>query len=137
MLQIMPKGTAYLKAIGITQGPRGRGGVKHIYYQKNLKEWYEVHGYTAEVEATIGTTCLDLLIILNDATRLGIEIALSEQYEEINAVNALGAGIERLLFVCESETVIERIRRKVDSTIQGQTRSRIGFKLLSDYFGND
>ena len=137
LLQIMPKGREYLKALGITQGPRGRGGVKHIYYQRMLRDWYQAHGYTAEIEATVGDTCLDVLIIRKDGTRLGIEIALSEQYEEVNAVKALGAGIERLLFVCESEKVMERIRRKVDSATQNQTKSRIGFKLVSDYFGND
>lgn len=133
LLQIMPKGTVYLKAIGITQGPKGRGGVKHLYYQKVLKDWYETHGYTAEIEATVGDTCLDVLVIRKNGTRLGIEIALSENYETVNALKALGAGIERLLFICESETIMQRLQKRIDSAIQDQTQLRPGFKLISDY----
>jgi len=137
LLQITPKGTEYLKRLGIAMKRKGRGGVKHLHYQKLLKEWYGLRGYTVEVEATVGDTCLDVLVIMKDGDRLGIEIALSEQYEEVNARKAMRAGIERLLFVCENETVMERIRRKVDSTIQDQTKSSIGYKLVSDFFGND
>lgn len=133
LLQIMPKGTIYLRAIGITQGPKGRGGVKHLYYQKVLKGWYEAHGYTAEIEATVGDTCLDVLVIRRNGTRLGIEIALSENYEVVNALKALGAGIERLLFVCENETIKERLRQRISAAIGDQAKLRPGFKLISDY----
>lgn len=133
LLQIMPKGTEYLKGLGITQGARGRGGVKHIYYQRMLRDWYQAHGYTAEIESTIGGTCLDVLVIRKDGTRLGIEIALSENYEAINALKALGAGIERLLFICESETVMQRLQKRIDSAMQNKTKLRPGFKMISDY----
>ncbi len=85
LLQVTPKGTEYLKRLGITLKRKGRGGVKHLYFQKMLKEWYELRGYTVEIEATVGDTCLDVLVIMKDGDRLGIEIALSEQYEDVNA----------------------------------------------------
>jgi hypothetical protein len=133
LLQIMPKGTEYLKTLGITRESRGRGGVKHIYYQVKLKEWYQARGYTVEIEATVGDTCVDVLVILKDGKRLGIEIALSEQYEQVNALKALGAGIERLLFVCEDHTLMGRLKQKINSAIGHGAKLQPGFKLISDY----
>lgn len=137
LLQITPRGTEYVKTLGIIESTKGRGGAKHIYYQKLLEDWYESRGYTVEVEAGIGSTCLDVLVILKDGARLGIEIALSVQYEYTNAVKALGSGIDRLLFVCESELIMEKLRCSIDPTFQNQKSLRVGYKLVTDYFEKD
>ena len=133
LLQVTPRGTEYLKSLGVVEVTKGRGGVRHLYYQRELLGWYKSRGYTTEIEATIGGTCLDLLVILKDGSRLGIELALSEQYEDVHALKALGAGIERLLFVCESKTVMEKVQRKVEAAMQNQNGLKPGFKLISDY----
>jgi hypothetical protein len=137
LLQVTPKGTEYLKSIGITTGYKGRGGVKHLYYQKALKDWYQNRGYTVEVEATVGHTCVDVLVIRKDGERLGIEIALSEQYEEVHARKAMEAGLERLMFVCETEELVERLGRKLSSLIESWPGNKPGFKLISDYLTDD
>lgn len=136
LLQITPKGTEYLKSLGIAMKRKGRGGVKHLYYQKVLKEWYELRGYTVEVEATVGDTSFDVLVIMKNGERLGIEIALSEQYEEVNARKAMQSGIERFMFVCETEEMMERLRRRLGSLIEKWPGSKPGFKLVSDYLAD-
>ena len=136
LLQVTPKGTEYLKSIGITTGYKGRGGVKHLYYQQALKDWYQNRGYTVEVEATVGDTCVDVLVIRKDGERLGIEIALSEQYEEVHVRKAMEAGLERLMFVCETEELVERLGRKLSSVIESWPGSKPGFKLISDYLAD-
>jgi DNA-binding MarR family transcriptional regulator len=133
LLQITPKGTEYLRSLGINQTGKGRGGAKHLYYQRMLCEYYEGLGNTVEIEATVGETCLDVLVIQEDGSRLGIEIALSEQYERINAEKALKTGIEHLLFVCESETMLEQLSRMVSTLPQKQFRTKYGVKLVNDF----
>lgn len=136
LLQITPKGTEYLKSLGINLKRKGRGGVRHLYYQKVLKEWYELRGYTVEVEATVRDTCFDVLVIRKDGERLGIEIALSEQYEEVNARKAMQSGIERFMFVCETEEMMERLRRRLCSLIEKWPGNKPGFKLVRDYLAD-
>lgn len=133
LLEVTPKGVEYLKRIGITDRPRGRGGVKHRFYQEKLKSWYKQHNYIVELEVKVGNTSLDLLVIRANSTRIGIEIALSVAYEDINATKALGAGIERLLFIVESREMMDRLRRKVETVVEGDKRSRVGYKLVWDY----
>ena len=133
LLQINPKGRDYLRSLEIKREAKGRGGAKHLYYQNVIKDWYEARGFKAEIEASICGTCLYVLVIKSDGTRLGIEVAVSEQYEEINALKAIEAGIEVLIFVCENETVMKRIRHRIANAIPKQFRSKPEFKLVSDY----
>lgn len=133
LLQVTPKGNQYLKDLGITVVKKGRGGVKHLYYQRKLKDWYEAHDYTVEVEATIGNTSFDVLVIGKDGSRIGLEIALSEQYEKINAEKALKVGIERLIFVCETKALMERLRRSIGAMAENLPGVKPGFKLVNDY----
>jgi DNA-binding MarR family transcriptional regulator len=139
LLQVTPKGTEFLRRLGIEQRGRGRGGVKHLYYQKMLKVWYEEHGYTVEIEATTGGTCFDLLVIRKDRERLGIEIALSQhqRYEEVNARKAMESGLEHVLFVCETEELMERLRKKLSPLIEIWPGNKPGFKLIGDYLRDD
>jgi hypothetical protein len=133
LLQVTPKGREYLGRLGITQGRKGRGGVRHVYYQKKIKDWYEIHGWTAEVEAKVGDTSFDVLVVGKDGNRIGIEIALSEQYEVVNARKALESGVERVLFVCETEELMVRLREKIWRATRNWPGERPGFKLVSDY----
>ncbi len=136
LLQVTPKGTEYLRRIGIKDIRKGRGGVKHLYYQKAIKEWYEANGYVVEIEATVGETCLDLLIIRKDGERLGIEIAVSE-HEDTNARKAMHAGLERFMFICETKEIEDRLRRKLSSLIESWPGNKPGFKLVSDYLTDE
>ena len=137
LLEITPKGNQYLQKMGITDNHKGRGGAKHIHYQNMLKDWYEKHGYTVIIEATVGNTCLDVLVIRKDGRRLGIEIALSEQYEIVNAQKAMEAGIEHLLFVCETQSMMDKLCRKLSSLLESWPGNKPGFKLISDYLTED
>lgn len=136
LLQTTPKGREYLERLGVRCETKGRGGVKHLYYQGKLKEWYVARGYTAEVEATVGGTCVDLLVIRKDGSRLGIEVALSPQYEATNAWKALQVGLEGLLFVCESKEAMEALQRRLEPLLAKWSGQRPGFKLVSEYVGD-
>lgn len=136
LLQITPRGMEYLKGLGITGGPRGRGGVKHIWYQQAVKQWYEQHGYVVETEATVGGTCLDVLVILANSERLGIEIATSPQYEEVNMKKALAAGLERFLLLCETPQLLETLQKRLKSLMEIWPGNKPGLKLVSDYMDN-
>lgn len=133
LLQATPKGTRHLEKLGVKPGGSGRGGVKHMYYQKTLKDWYESHDFAVEIESSIGGTCFDVLVIRKDGERLGIEIALSEQYEEVNARKAANSGVERVMFVCETGELMERLRRKLEPLIEKWPGNKPGFKLVTDY----
>jgi DNA-binding MarR family transcriptional regulator len=134
LLQILPKGIEYLERLGIVHGSKGRGGVRHLYYQEMVRRWYENHGYTAEVEARIGSTSLDVLVIAKDGKRIGIELALSSEfYELVNAQKALESGLECILFLCETDEMIEKLRRLFGAKLGNWPDARIGFKLVTDY----
>ena len=139
LLQVTPRGLAYLNQLGVATGSRqhGRGGVRHRYYQNEVKQWYEKHGYVAEVEARVGNTSLDVLAICGDGTRIGIEIALSEQYEVVNALKAMGCGIERLLFVTESRAMIERLQHRIEAKLDAKHQGKVGYKVVEDYLNNE
>ncbi len=111
--------------------------MKHLYYQRALKKFYEVCGYTVEVEETVGGTCLDVLVIMKDGERLGIEIALSGQYEKTNAQKAMRAGLERFMFVCETKELMDKLQGRLGSLIGNWPGNKPGFKLVSDFLGND
>jgi len=136
LLQITQRGTEYLRELGIKDIRKGRGGVKHLYYQKILKEWYQANGYVVEVEASVGDTCLDVLVIRKDGERLGIEIALSEQYEQTNARKAMQAGLEGFMFVCETKELMERLHQRLSSMIESWPGKKPGFKLINDYMSD-
>lgn len=136
MLQASERGERYLKELGVRGRDGGRGGARHLYYQRKLKEFYEERNYVVEVEAKVGDTYLDVLVI-TDAYRLGIEIACSEQYEHVNVMKALEAGIERLLVVCETEELKQRLERKITPLLEERPGPRPGFKLVSDYLEDD
>lgn len=131
LLQILPKGRELLKQIGISGGPKGRGGVKHQHYQAKLKEWYERRGHAVEIEAKVGNSSLDLLVIRKDGQRLGIEIALSEQYELENARK--GIGLEYLMFVCETKELLDKLRRKITAVLGDQYDTKLAFKLVEEF----
>jgi DNA-binding MarR family transcriptional regulator len=137
LLQVTPKGTGYLRRLGITEIRKGRGGVKHLYYQKALKDFYEEHGYVVEVEATVGDTCLDLLVIRKDGERLGIEIATSTQYEEVNMRKAMEVGLEHFMLVCETEQLMKSLQKRLASLVNSWPGNRPGFKLIKDYLKDD
>jgi len=141
LLQILPRGKAYLDHLGITSGPkcRGRGGVRHLHYQKKIKDFYEARNFTVEVESPLGNVTLDLLVIDRDGSRLGLQIVLTtERTEAENAAKALGAGIEKLLFVVETKSMMDNLRSRIEATIQDDNqRAKIGYKLVSDYLGAD
>ena len=37
LLQVTPRGNDYLRVLGVRVETKGRGGVKHLYYQKEIK----------------------------------------------------------------------------------------------------
>ena len=127
--------------LGVTSGPkyRGRGGVRHLHYQKELKDFYESRNFTVEVESHLGNVTLDLFVIDSDGSRLGLQIMLTtERTEAENAAKALGAGIEKLLFVVETKSMMDNLRSRIEATIQDDNqRMKIGYKLVGDYLGDD
>jgi len=133
LLQVTPKGSEYLKALGVESGGKGRGGAKHVYYQQKLKDWYQARGCRVEIEASVGGTCLDVLVVRKDGSRLGIEIAMSEQYEVVNASKAMKAGIEDLLFLCESKSVVNRLTETIRDSMPNQIGSAVRVELVSNY----
>ena len=58
---------------------------------------------------------------------------MSEQYELVNASKALKAGIEDLLFLCESKSVMDRLIKGIDSVAPNQIGSTVRVELISDY----
>jgi len=137
LLQVTPKGTEYLESLGVRVEPKGRGGVKHLYYQKKIREWYESRGCTAEIEARVGSTTVDVLAIRPDGDRVGIEIACSPQYERTNAVKALESGIEILLFVCETEEIKNRLSNMLEGIGSRSDRMRCSVKLIDGFLGDE
>ena len=137
LLQVTPRGNEYLKSIGITDSRKGRGGIKHLFYQQKIKEWYESHGYTAEIEARIADDSFDVLAIARDGKRVGIEVACSSQYEEINARKALKTGVECVLFVCETKELLEKLRKKIEPLTRNGYRTKYGYKMVNDYMENE
>jgi len=140
LLQILPKGRAYLDHLGVAPGSKthGKGNVKHIFYQQALKDWYETHGYTIEIEARLGQVTLDLLAIKIER-RIGIQITLTtERIEAENAAKVLEGGLEHLLFIVETKSEMDNLRSRIESVIQDDNqRAKIGYKLVGDYFGDD
>lgn len=133
LLQVTPKGREYLEKVGMTEAPKGRGGAKHLYYQRMIRDWYERKAHRAEIEATVGNTWVDVLVLKSDGTCVGIEIALSPQYEETNALNAQKSGIEHLIFVCEDENMLKQVQQRIASAMPKQIRLEPEFNLISDY----
>ena len=133
LLEITPKGNQYLENLGIKSRNRGRGGAKHLYYQKLIKDWYKTRGYTVEIEAKISDTSFDVLAIDKRGNRIGVEIALSLQYEVINAEKALKSGVERFLVICETEALLSKLRWKIDALAERLPGVKPEYKLVSDY----
>ena len=138
LLQTTPRGNEYPQSLGVRVEAKGRGGVNHLYYQKKIKERYESHGYTAEIEATIGKKSFNLLAIARNGRGIGVEIVRSMQNEGLTAEKASTSGVGCVLFVCETKVILERLRQMlgaIGSWPDGAAKH--GLKLVSDYLGDE
>ena len=134
LLQVTPRGNEYLRALGVYVASKGRGGVKHLYYQKEIKEWYESRGFTAEIEARVGETTFDVLAIRDDGDRVGVEIALSSPYERTNAEKAVMSRVETVIFVCETDEMRQKLTDMLgDIGDRCDKAPRFSVKLVDEY----
>jgi len=84
---------------------------------------------------SVGDTYFDVLAIARDGKKIGIEIACSAQYEEVNATKALKTDVDVVLFVCETEKLMEFLQKKINAIAFSENTMRYGFKLVNDYIG--
>ena len=133
LLEVAPKGNEYLKSLGVDVKAKGRGGAVHRFFQEMVKEWYEGHGRSVEIEATVGDTAFDVLAIDENGKRTGIEIACSAQYEDVNLKKALASGVEDVVFVCETKDIRDRLRNMLGALGSRSDGPRVKLKLVSEY----
>lgn len=111
LYQITENGREQLQQQGIDCKIKGRGGIKHQFWQHTLKQKIEDAGYAAKIEE------LDADIYANTGEhQFAVEIALSQSDREIDHVEKhLENDFDHVTTACQSKKIQRQLQQKLDS----------------------
>ncbi|MEM4409110.1 MAG: hypothetical protein QXI19_10255 [Candidatus Caldarchaeum sp.] len=118
-LELTPKGREALRQEGVEVEVKGRGGIKHLYWQHKICKAFKSKGYYAAVEVPLGDMFLDVLASDREGKRIGVQVVTGEldahEWEGIR--KAVVAGLDEVLVLCEKSAVGEAITKRLPDVL--------------------
>lgn len=118
----------------------GKGGFKSQFYSFIVKSYFDRQNANAIIEGSVGGIGLgrkqvDVLAIMPDNKRIGIEITLSFTNIEENAVKDLAPyGVDTVIFAVENRKALALVKKIIKNSEKVFDKSKVEFELLSKYF---
>jgi hypothetical protein len=131
MLELTKKGRAVLEAYGYDVSKTGRRGIEHVYWQEQIKEFYEAEGFDVTVEFSVDEGRIDVYAE-RDGEAVAIEVARSPEHELENIEKCLGFGVDRVRVVYLEKRVRDRIEAAVQQAF-GEVPSEVEFVPASEF----
>lgn len=135
-LELTEKGCAYINETQETTQPEqaleGRGSEEHKRLQKLMKEHYESKGKIAIIEGQLKNKKIDVLVQdLISKKITAVEIQLTEKHAVENALKDFQVGCDEVLFICEDEKILEKVKTKVMEKIDKKKHNRIQYLTIN------
>jgi hypothetical protein len=133
LLELTEVGRNLLKDAGMSIRHECKGGVKHIYWQKQIKEFFQSKGFAVELEGR-GKDCnVDVLVVSSNGRRIAVEVATSPEYELTNIQKCIRSDFERIIVASENLKIQEKIGSQALSACDSKDLKKIQFCLVHDF----
>jgi len=127
LLELTEQGRDWLADQEIDVERKGRGSIIHRYWQHQVRDTFELAGWTAELEQ------LDADVYAKQGgDEIAVEIAMGDNDREVeHAKQRLEQGFDKVLVVCPNQEVINTLEEKMEE--QGVAMERLRFRRFRDF----
>lgn len=116
----------------------GRGGAQHKYLQDLIRRWAESRGYQVTLEKPVldGLGIVDVVLEKRGRSPVACEISVttSPEHELANAQKCLAAGFEHVFLIAPDQEVLNRVRTRAASILNGSQMKKVQFVLPEKVF---
>lgn len=128
LLELTEDGKEYLAEEEDTEVERkGKGGIVHRYWQHQIRDAFELAGWTAKLELFDA----DVYVHMGEK-ELAVEVAMGNNDREVDHVQQrLDQGLDEVWVVCPNTTIISQLKEKMEK--QGVQMERVEFRRLRDF----
>ena len=138
ILEATEKGNGHLLLNGHEpNGKNGKGGLKHRYWQKKIKEYFEEWGCKAQVELFIGKKSVDVAVFCPNKKTIAVEIAMSPYYEIENIKKDLKFGFDEIIVACRDCKTKKLIEKACQKSFGREIPGKVRFCTLKQFNGSD
>jgi len=132
LTDITTKGKEYLASLGIRTKQRGKGGLKHQFWQEMAREHWSSMGYKVMVEPKVEGANTDVLVFGANGNRKAVEIALSQNNQLKNILRDL-EYFDDVLVATETKALMMKVEAEVQKNLDEETIKKVKFCLLGDF----
>lgn len=132
LLEFTKRAVDYMNLIGEKITRKGRGGIKHQYWQNAVKEFWRNRGLEVMVEPNIEGANTDVLVIHKSGKRTAIEIALSIENQIRNIERDL-EYFDEIIVATETRSLMMKIKDEASKCFEKEELQKVKFKILGDY----
>lgn len=136
-LELTERGYEYINETPIKQPQEtleGKGSEEHKRLQKLVQEHFVGQGKIAIVEARLGNKNIDVLVQDIASKKItAVEIQLTEKHTTENALKDLEVGCGEVLFLCENESILEKVKAEIINNIDEEKQDRIQFHTIDGF----
>lgn len=110
LFEVTDRGEEYLDDNDVELHRKGRGGIRHRYWQHKLKEKFEEQGWETQIE----WNGADLYCAIPD-TDLVVEVAMGKYKREISHVEKHLDNVDKVVVACRNKSVQEWVKGKLEN----------------------
>jgi len=137
-LELTEKGYAYINETQETTQPEealeGRGSEEHKRLEKLIREHYESKGKIVIIEGQLKNKKIDVLVQDLISKKISaVEIQLTEKYAVENALKDFQVGCDEVLFICEDEKILEKVKTNVMEKVNKDKHNRIQYYTIDRF----
>lgn len=133
LMDFTDKGEAHLDSMGVRIQRKGKGGLRHQFWQEKTREHWKRGDNHVVVEPKIEGANCDVLVIQRDGKRMAIEIALSHKNQVKNIMRDL-EYFDEVIVATETKSLLMRIESEAKKNIGNENMKRVKFEILGDFF---
>ncbi|MFC5133734.1 MULTISPECIES: ATP-binding protein [Haloferacaceae] len=128
LLELTDRGRSYVEdELDQDIEHRGRGGIIHRYWQHQIRDVFELAGWTAKVELFDA----DVYVYM-DEKEIAVEVAMGTNDREIeHAKQRLDRGLDEVWVVCPNESVKNELKQQMED--EDLPMERIEFRRFRDF----
>lgn len=133
LMDFTDKGEAHLNSMGVGIQRKGKGGIRHQFWQEKVGELWKRGDNHVIVEPNIEEANCDVLVIRSNGKRTAIEIALSHENQVRNITRDL-EYFDDVIVATETKLLLMRIESEAKKNMDEENLKRVEFCLLGECF---
>ena len=134
LLDITSAGRDLLARHHIKLNAKGKGGLKHQYFQNVMQRWFAKH-YTAgeaTIEDVTSGKAVDVSFV-DEEKKIAVEILVNGIDKELSNIEADIQSFDEIWLVAESKEQSDKLAEKVRASFYADEMNRIRFELIGKF----